>query len=118
MRQEKLVKIWIYTVLALLVIIFYELVILSDFANLLYWIRIATVLSMIIFTFYIVYMRYTNKNLLKNEQWYAAELRRKDQQIEELKREKDLLFNTSLKQSENAAKWSDYAKRLEKQIKH
>ncbi len=109
-------KTWILTILALLIVIFYELVGAFDFSSMFYWIRIAVVLAITIFTFYIVYMRNTNKNPPK-ERWYAEELRRRDKHIEELQKEKDLLFKTSLKQSENAAKWSDYARRLEKQVK-
>jgi len=51
--------------------------------------------------------------ILKLKQGYAEQLRRKDREISQLKREKELLMKTALKQSENTTKWMEYAKKLE-----
>ncbi|MEM4336882.1 MAG: hypothetical protein QXG86_02660 [Candidatus Woesearchaeota archaeon] len=55
--------------------------------------------------------------ITKLKKSYAAQIRRKEEEIEQLKRENNLLMKTALKQSENASKWMDYAKKLEKKLK-
>jgi len=54
--------------------------------------------------------------LIRLRRSYAAQLKRKDEEIERLKRENALLMRTALKQSDNTAKWMEYAKRIEKKI--
>ena len=50
---------------------------------------------------------------LKLRQSFAAQLKRRDEEIARLKRENELLMKTALRQSENAHKWMEYAKKLE-----
>lgn len=53
----------------------------------------------------------------KLREWYAKELERRDNQIDQLKTENMLLMKTSLKQSERAHRWTEYAKNLQKKAK-
>jgi len=55
--------------------------------------------------------------ILKLRKSYADQLKRKDGEIERLKKENALLMKTALKQSDNTAKWMEYAKKLEEKIK-
>jgi len=49
---------------------------------------------------------------------YAAQLERKDREIEELRQRNDFLMMTALKQSEKAKQWEDVAKRAMKSKKN
>jgi amino acid permease len=115
MDRQRLFKIWVFVVIALLIVVFYESVSLFDFGSIAYWIRLTAVLAVLTFTFYIVYTK-DNKRGDAREKWYADELKRRDSQIEDLRTQNSIIMKTSLKQSENAAKWGDYAKRLEEQL--
>lgn len=53
---------------------------------------------------------------LKMRQSYAAQLKRKDDEIAKLKNENEILMRTALKQSENADKWREYSKKLEEKL--
>ena len=44
---------------------------------------------------------------------YAEQLKRKEEEISRLKQENQLLMKTALKQSDNTAKWMEYAKKVE-----
>jgi len=46
---------------------------------------------------------------------YQELLRRKDREIEELRKTNELLIKTSLKQAKSANEWKEYAQRLERE---
>ena len=57
------------------------------------------------------------KLFLRLKKTYAALLRRKDDEIEQLKKENEILMKTAFKQSENAAKWRENTQKLEERLK-
>ena len=53
------------------------------------------------------------KNSLEElQKAYAAQLERKDKEIDELKKENGLLMKTAIKQREKAQEWEEVAKRV------
>ncbi len=57
------------------------------------------------------------KRLEEIQEAYSAQLKRKDQEIEELKKENDLLMKTAMKQSDKAKQWEDIAKKVMREKK-
>ncbi len=58
-----------------------------------------------------------NEFLAKLRKSYAEQLKRREQEILRLKKENQLLMHTALKQSENTARWMEYARKLEAKAK-
>ena len=54
----------------------------------------------------------TPENISELQKAYAAQIERKDREIEELKKSNNLLMKTAMKQSEKAKEWEEVAKRI------
>ena len=55
------------------------------------------------------------KRLEELQKAYSAQLQRKDQEIEDLRKQNDLLMKTAMKQSEKASQWQELAKKVQQQ---
>ena len=62
-------------------------------------------------------MQVSERHFLELKRAYAAQLRRKDNEIDELKRRNDILMRTAMKQNEKLVQMEEYVKKIMKQKK-
>lgn len=117
MARWDIYSVWFGMVIMVVVALLFELILAAEFSDPLYWFRMIMMtfiaaLSIMVFMQRRDAAKRHDRQVKKLEKVYASHVRRKNLQIQELKKRNEFLIRTALKQAERAKSISDQAKML------
>ncbi|PIN86344.1 hypothetical protein COV19_05095 [Candidatus Woesearchaeota archaeon CG10_big_fil_rev_8_21_14_0_10_44_13] len=107
MQKIKLLKIWYGLVILILVSLLYEHTTKFEFTSIVFWLRLVLLLVALLLTFYVISDVFIPVRAAKRvENVFVKEIKRKNSEINRLRREKEMFARSALKEAEKNVEMS------------